>query len=136
MVEESFPKITLYFFLGGSIVSLISSFFSILVYIFKKHLQTLAFRMVFQAQCANFFVSFISCFSFIIVHQFELNKDFDICYAHSYLMNFFNFLAILLVTNISFILYLSIFRPHLTITKISNYCIYSEILFSGILSSM
>lgn len=136
MAHTGFPDLILYFFLVGSIISLLASFISILFYISNKETHILALRMVFQAQIANFLVSSTSCLSFLIIYTLGVDNNSSICIAHSYFMNYFNFLTIILVSNISYVLYLSIFYPNIAIKKISNYCVCIGIMVSAFLSLM
>ena len=136
MAHIGFTDLILYFFLIGSIISLLASFISIIFYISNKDTHILALRMVFQAQIANFLVSLTSCLSFLIIYTLGVDNNSSICIAHSYFMNYFNFLTIILVSNISYVLYLSIFYPNIAIKKISNYCVCIGIMVSAFLSLM
>ena len=136
MAHIGFTDLILYFFLIGSIISLLASFISIIFYISNKDTHILALRMVFQAQIANFLVSLTSGLSFLIIYTLGVDNNSSICIAHSYFMNYFNFLTIILVSNISYVLYLSIFYPNIAIKKISNYCVCIGILVSAFLSLM
>ena len=136
MSNVGFSSLVLYFFLVGSIISLLASLISIIFYISNKETHILALRMVFQAQIANFLVSLTSCLSFLIIYTLGVDQNSSLCIAHSYFMNYFNFLVILLVSNISYVLYLSIFYPNIAIIKISNYCVCIGIMISAFLSLM
>jgi len=136
MSKEGFSDVVLYLFLVGSIISMIASFLSIIFYLCNKEIQILALRIVFHAQCANFLVSLTSCLSFLVIYTLGVDNDSNVCIIHSFFMNYFNLLAILLVSNISYVLYLTIFYPHLSIKKISNYFLYICVLVSGFLSLM
>ena len=136
MAHIGFTDLILYFFLIGSIISLLASFISIIFYISNKDTHILALRMVFQAQIANFLVSLTSGLSFLIIYTLGVDNNSSICIAHSYFMNYFNFLTIILVSNISYVLYLSIFYPNIAIKKISNYCVCIGIMVSAFLSLM
>lgn len=135
---QGFPECVYWFFVIGSSLSLASSFVSIIYYLTHKNLHILVLKIVFLAHCSNFFVSLtgLTCF---IVMSLECENSYTLCIANSFFMNFFNILAIFLVTNISIILYISIFYAHLElakITNINNYCIFFYIGLSALLSLM
>lgn len=133
---EGFSEMVYYFYLTGSIISLISSFISIMFYVCNKEIHILALRIVFHAQCANFLVSLTSCLSFLVMYTLGCERDSVLCYVHGYFMNFFIFLAILIVSNISYVLYLSIFYHQLPISQISYYILLVNIAVSALMSLM
>ena len=136
--DKNFSDTVFYFFLIGSIISLISSSSTIIFYLMKKRLQILSFRIIVYAQCTNFLVSLTSCISFIIFDIFDVQQDevSALCKVQGYFMNFFNLLAISIVSTISFVLYLTIFFPNLSIRTIKNICLFINLMLSATLSLM
>lgn len=134
-----FPEAVYWFFVIGSSLSLASSFVSIIYYITHENLHILVLKIIFLAHCSNFLVSLTGLTCFIVMQSLENENSYKLCIANSFFMNFFNILAIFLVTNISIILYISIFYAHLElekITNINNYCIFFYVLLSALLSLM